>query len=694
MPKIMAAVGVAAMAIVGGVGVVYLPNTILLCWSTIVLAVTAAAFLGSRCVHFLDKDEQLRVQQFSGTTVHNGPGLQLLSPLGFRSATVVKADMLSTMDYAWVADTMNGLERIEQGPKSLFLGPYDKITSKGHGTSLNNDEHLIVTNKLSGEKKVIAGPRVWFPDCHEVAQKFTSTSLSTTEYIVVQDKLSGEKHVVKGPCVWVPRPHEECSQKGSSISLNMTEYVTVENTLTGELTMVRGPCTWFRGSYDNVSVKQTAISLQDDEYVRLKDVSSGKKWIEKGPALLFLEPMWKVETSGSKTSGVQKAWILKANEYIRLVDGNTGKITVHRGERKVFPGPDDVPLEQGAQKAVEIDGEHAVLVRDKGSGQVRLVTEKQLFVPGPNEAIEEIRDLIKLADHEAMILKDAEGNFQYYYGSDTKRSPDQPKAFFLPPHSQIVDVWWSRGPRRERKDVSFTRFDCRPHFMKFEFNCRTSDNVELVLEGVIFWELVDLPAMWRHTGDTSGDMVHHIRSKFILRVAHVTLKKFMETLHKLSNDLLEEDVEFYATRGIKVHSLEVTRYQCADKSTAEILEQIIQETTNRMNRLSQAESENEVNLFKTQGQVEQSRLNSDLLTIQHEQSRAEAEVTGSAESDRIATFLRGLEKEVPLLDDRIKMWQVLRKTEALEAVSNGGANLYFTPNDVDLSIEARQPIKG
>jgi len=32
------------------------------------------------------------------------------------------------------------------------------------------------------------------------------------------------------------------------------------------------------------------------------------------------------------------------------------------------------------------------------------------------------------------------------------------------------------------------RFDCRAQFMSFEFNCRTSDNVELVLEGTFFWE--------------------------------------------------------------------------------------------------------------------------------------------------------------------------------------------------------------
>merc|ERR1712205_192098 len=133
-----------------------------------------------------------------------------------------------------------------------------------------------------------------------------------------------------------------------------------------------------------------------------------------------------------------------------------------------------------------------------------------------------------------------------------------------------------------------------------------------------------------------GDMVYHIRSKFIHQVSQVTLKSFMETLHAISKHILEEDIEFYATRGIKVHSLEVTRYQCADRSTAGILEQIIQETTNRMNRLSQAESENEVNLFRTQGQVEQSRVNNDLLEIQHEQAKAEAQVAGNAEADRVA----------------------------------------------------------
>jgi len=647
MAKSAAAVVVAGAAVLLGICWKYLPESVLVLLGAVSVSVPLLLLLGSRTMFCLGQDQQLRVQRFTATTVHNGPGLVFLNPCGYRSAEVRKAEMLGSMDFVSITDVVTGSERVERGPQLLFLSAHEIVSKRGQGISLTSAEYVMVENKMTGEKTVIKGPSVWFPGPHDKAQQ------------------------------------------GSSISLNRTEYIFVEDQLTGEAVMVKGPCVWFPKPFDRPSQKHTAIPLQDDEYMLLKDSASGQRWIQRGKDLVFLEPTWKILGSSRGDTGIKKALVLKVDEYIRLLDVSTGKVTVHRGERKVFPGPDDEVLDGGKQKAVKIDDEHAVLVRDTGSGQLRLVTEKQLFVPGANEVIEEVRDLIRLAEHEAMIIKDKDGAFQYYYGSSAKRAPDQPQAFFLPPYAEIQKIWWSRGPRRERKDVSFERFDVRPHFMKFEFNCRTSDNVELILEGVIFWELVDLPAMFTHTGDTSGDMVYHIRSQFILHVARVTLKLFMDTVHDIAKTVVAEDTEFYTKRGIKVHSLEVTRYQCANGSTAEILEQIIQETTNRMNRLSQAESENEVNLFRTEGQVQQAKLNSELLELQRKEAQAEAHVTGLSEADRVATFLKGLENEVPALDDRIKIWQVLRKTEALSVVSQGSANLYFTPNDVDLSIEAR-----
>lgn len=747
--------------------------------------------------------------------VCNGPRLKLLIPFTYRSTKIVKAETLGTTDYAKLKDTVDGSERIERGPKLLFLSAYEQIETKGQGISLSSTEYVtiqdkssgklsikrgpcvwfpeaqevgtkgagislsnteyvlvednlsgerrvergpkvwfpeplekgtkqsaislssteyvLITNKETGEKNIAKGPQVWFPSAWETGDKDSGVSLSSTEYVRVEDKLTGEKSIAKGPSVWFPGPQEE-GQKGSAISLTSTEYIFVEDKLTGIQKMVKGPVVWFPEPYDVTSAVKSAHALQDDEYMKLKDLSSGRRWVEKGKKLMFLEPSWKIETVGPKDSGIRKAWVLKAYEYVRLIDTVTGKVRMVKGEDTVFPGPEEELLDGdkmtaidlkvndfvkvldqatgdirvvsgvgqvmlgphekcldgGKKKAAQVDADHAVLVRDKGTGEVRLVTENQLFVPGPHESIEEIRELIKLADHEALIVKDKEGLFKYYYGSESKRSADQPRSFFLPPYSEIVQLCWSRGRRREKRDLYISRFDTRAQYMSFEFNCRTKDNVELVLEGTFFWEVVDFPLMVQTTGDTSGDICNHARSQFIKHVARVTLKEFMDDLNCISNKVYEEDTHFYASRGVKVHSLEVTRYACAEASTSEVLQQIIQETTNRMNRLSQAESENEVKLFKMKGQIEQERLNGELLEIQHQHSQAEAKVFGSAEADRIAAFVSGLDKEVPLLQDRISMWQTLRKTDALTAVSEGGASLYYTPNDVNLSIETKK----
>merc|ERR1719272_788273 len=98
------------------------------------------------------------------------------------------------------------------------------------------------------------------------------------------------------------------------------------------------------------------------------------------------------------------------------------------------------------------------------------------------------------------------------------------------------------------------------------------------------------------SGDVTGDICNYARSAFIQKIAQVTLKEFMDDFRKIASEVVSEETGFYETRGLKVHSLEVTGYYCADKSTAAILQQMIQETTNRMNRTSKQESENELKM--------------------------------------------------------------------------------------------------
>jgi len=684
-----------------------------------------------RAVFFLDKDEQLRVQSFTEVFVRNGPGVTILNPIGYRAAERKAAQTLSAKDYVKVVNSADGSERIEKGPQLFFLGEYDQVKKEGQCMSLSQTEYVRVQDMLTGKITIVKGPAVWFPGPNEEGRRGRATTIASTEYILVHDMLTGNRHVVKGPCVWYPGPHEEGSP-GNAISLNSTEYIVVEDQVSGARRIVKGPCNFFPAVNDLTSPKKNAIALQNDEYIKLKDTETGKQWIETGGSLvkrgekvLFLEPTW------DAVSAVKKAWALKAFEYVRLLDTTTGKITVHKGEQTVFPGefdelldgkkltamdlkvheyvkildqatgeirvvkgPTTVFLEaneraigSGKCQAVEVDDEHAVLVRDKSTGELRLVTDKQLFVPKKHEKIEEVRELIKLADHEAMIIKDDKGDFHYYYGSEEKRG-DKPRSFFLPPYSEIVGLDWSRGRKRDMKGLLIKRFDCRPQYMKFEFNCRTKDNVELILEGTFFWEVVDLPKMVNITGDTSGDLCNHARSQFIRLVSKITLQDFMNTLHDVAKKVFQEDPDFYNRRGVKVHSLEITRYQCADVSTSEILEQIIQETTNRMNRLSQQESENEVRVYKMEGQIKQETQKTEILEIQLKHQEEEARVNGVAEASQVAAFMKELKEEVPNLEERIKTWETLRKSDALQAIATGQANLVYTPNDVNLSIRS------
>uniref|UniRef100_A0A7S4KCJ8 Band 7 domain-containing protein n=2 Tax=Odontella aurita TaxID=265563 RepID=A0A7S4KCJ8_9STRA len=227
-------------------------------------------------------------------------------------------------------------------------------------------------------------------------------------------------------------------------------------------------------------------------------------------------------------------------------------------------------------------------------------------------------------------------------------------------------------------------------YMSFEFNCRTNDNVELVLEGSFFWEVVDLKAMVKFTNDTTGDICNHARSRFIEQVSKVTLQEFMTQFNTIAKEVHEHDeTNFYGQRGVKIHSLEVTGYHCAENSTAQILEQIIQETTNRMNRLQQQESENEVQLQQIRGDIEEEKARGELLKIQTANSNARSKMEGMAEAERVKSFLADLSKDLPDIDmkTRIGLWSILRKEDALKAVAKGNTKLYFTPREANLSIE-------
>jgi hypothetical protein len=166
-----------------------------------------------------------------------------------------------------------------------------------------------------------------------------------------------------------------------------------------------------------------AWALKKFEYVRLLDKTTGIITVHRGEQTVFPGP-YEVLVDKDKLSAVE----LKVNEYIKMVNQVSGEITVERGPKLVFLGPQDRFLGAGKQVAVEIDDDHAALIRDKKTGALRLETKKQLFFPGPDEVIEEVRELIKLADHEAVIMKHKDGHYTFHYAPRTSANPARAAA--------------------------------------------------------------------------------------------------------------------------------------------------------------------------------------------------------------------------------------------------------------------------
>jgi regulator of protease activity HflC (stomatin/prohibitin superfamily) len=438
--------------------------------------------------------------------------------------------------------------------------------------------------------------------------------------------------------------------------------------------VLNGPGRYVTPLWHKVRRRQ-ALTLGPTEYIQLRDQLTGELRTEVGPKLYFPGP-YEVET------GRHQVIPLKSNQYVRLLDKRTGAVRVERGESRVYLQPTEEMVGQVAE-GINIDESQAALVRDNFTGQLELVTRPQVFIPAANQEIVGVRKSIRLEEHEMAVVKDNSGRYIFKSGQDREG------AFFLEPYCELVEFCWSSGIYKDQRQLRFTHLDSRPKFMWYDFAVRTQDNVELILGTTFFWQILDVARMVATTHDTTGDICSHARSAILQSVSQFTLEQFLGNFNSIVHEaVLEAEDPFYAERGVKIHAVEVRSVSCKDPATQHILQEIIEETTNRLNRLQKQESENEVALKQLRGHIEAEDLKGQLLELQREHKRIEGLIEGEAEANRVKALFEGLNTDLSLAD-KMAVFQTLRKQTMLQTLSEGSAQLYFTPADVDLSIEAR-----
>merc|ERR1719389_1213589 len=122
----------------------------------------------------------------------------------------------------------------------------------------------------------------------------------------------------------------------------------------------------------------------------------------------------------------------------------------------------------------------------------------------------------------------------------------------------------------------------------------------------------------------------------IQAVSRVTLETFMADFNEIVGKASKADADFYSERGVKMHALEVTHYACADGTTSSVLQEIIQETTNRINRMQKQQSDNEVQREKMAGEIEVEKQRTALMQARCDNDRMRAIIEGESDGLRIS----------------------------------------------------------
>lgn len=553
----------------------------------------------------------------------------------------------------------SGIET-RNGPGAMWYVPLITKVTKRLGTKLDDLSYVVVKNELTGLEFTVAGPQLYFLNPHEVAGKLKrKIVLEKHEYVRLLDATSGQQRLIRGPAMVVPDPFESIvnERQQPAVRLSKLQFVVVTDSLTGNRRVVTGPQLFFPDTYESVGTPRQAHEVQ-------------------------------------------------RYQYIKLLDQTTGTLRVERGEATVFPRAHEEAAEGGVKDAVNVDDETAVLVLSKASGQQRLITTKGLFFPEALEEIVEVRKLVRVQPHEVAIVRDNLGAFHFHSGNASGAGDGT--AFFLPPHCELVTMYWSSATSKEdveqnvvrnAKQVAYkvptTKIDLRAQYAFFEYKVRTSDNVELLLEGTIFWQVVDVPRMIERTGDPKGDVWYHARSALIQAVSAVTLEQFMASFNTIVSRAAATDSAFYEQRGVRLHGLEVVRYECVDGKTAGVLQEIIQETTNRINRLQKQKSENEVEAERLHSQIEIERQRKQLIEAKTSNEKLQASVEGESEGTRLAqntiAFLNMLNVSVPDDATRLQLLKFFTEQQTLttqtEHLSKGKASLFLTPQDMQLRLQ-------
>merc|ERR1719235_1621360 len=588
--------------------------------------------------------------------------------------------VLTKDQYVKVFDKATGVMTLEFGEKTYVPGATQEVPfGVLKGESLNDFEYCVITDESTGSRRVERGPQLVRPQSpyEVIAPKMMGIRLTASEFIKVQDIQTGKMRVEKGTQFNVELNKEE---RGRVIFLGANDRV-VDGTAPKQATNVE---------------PQIALLVRRMEFDPEKTPPSGEFLVTYAinPGFFFPGPY-------DEIIEVRNGIKLSKTQWVRIMNEATGRVIVQQGELVYFLNETEVVLGEEVNEGYDVNEFQAVLVESSETGQKRLVRpaegqKNMLFIPEPYDTVLEIRQLVHVQPHEAVITIDEAGTYRFFQNASGT-------SFFLEPYDHLVTMRWSTGNILDETETEIiTKIDTRSQNLYFDFEVRTSDNVRLQLEGVVRWKVDKVEQMIQGTRDPRGDVWHHSRHILLQAVSKIDLQDFMKNFNARVKAAFEQDrvngTSFYSERGVLVESMEVTGYQCVDAKTADVLQEIIRETTNRINRMQKQESENDVARAKLEAEIRLEKKRTDLISTKASNDRLVSEMEGEASGLKLAksaqTFLNalgGVNATLPDVASRLELYRLHQdlasKNDTTANLASGSAMLFVTPEEVNLKLQ-------
>jgi hypothetical protein len=572
------------------------------------------------CCVALDPDKSVLIDGFTHKEILQGPGWKFYKP--WESVKILTKIPLNSDEYLVVKHLANrNYEASEHENTSLSRSMAEQTVDARSVTEIGVGSDII---------EHISGPAIYKQrdPFAEVSKVFKKTNLAIDEYAIITNGRTGAKKTVQGPTLYMPEPYELIGNTIKKITLNNNQYVHVTNTSTGDIITVIGPKTFALDPFDKVSPVLDKITLTMDDYVK-------------------------------------------------VVNRDTGVIRVERGPSVVTLGPYEQELKR--DKAILVDENTAVHIKDIDTGVEVLITEKQKFVPPPNVIICGVKKMIKLTPYQCVVVIDKSGKFVFIHG-------DKQEGFFLPPFSEIYKQEWSKDRTRAHKEiVKVDMFDKRPCDMDFEFSVRSSDNVEIFMVVNVYWAITDVEKMIKNTNDPLQDICNHVRSQILSMTSRMSTQDIMEKpASELVSHVNEDDISFYTTRGVIVSRIDVVEKKCANKDIESTYKQIIDKKIERVRNLEQQRGDNEKKAAEIEGQIDFEKRTGDLLEQKFKNLTLTAKTTGESEGAKLRMFFDGLGDMTP--EQKLHIFMELERTKRITTIADKVDNLYLTPKDIDFSV--------